>query len=51
VIGYSSSASTVLTVILVEENVDPSERAEGDWWGTDAWVANERDRHIYGKED
>jgi hypothetical protein len=51
VIGYSSSASAVLTVILVEGNADPSERAEGDWWGTNAWVANGRDRHIYGTED
>lgn len=51
VIGYSSSASAVLTVILVEGDVDPSEIAEGDWWGTNAWVANQRDRHIYGKEE
>jgi len=41
----------VLTVILVEGDVDPSEPAEGDWWGSNAWMANERDTHIYGKED
>lgn len=51
VIGYSRSASAVLTVILVEGDVDPSEPAEGDWWGSNAWMANERDTHIYGKED
>jgi hypothetical protein len=51
VIGYSRSAGAVLTVVLVEGDVDPAEPAEGDWWGSNAWVANERDRHIYGKED
>jgi len=51
VIGYARSTSAVLTVILVEGDVDPSEPAEGDWWGSNAWMANERDTHIYGKED
>ena len=51
VIGYSGSAGSVLTVILVDGKVDPSESAEGDWWGTNAWVASERDKHMYGKED
>ncbi|HET9732101.1 MAG TPA: hypothetical protein VFP54_05445 [Acidimicrobiales bacterium] len=50
-IGYSSSAQQVLTVILVAADVDPTERPEGDWWGSNAWAASPRDRRIYGKED
>ena len=51
VIGYSSSAKAVLTVILVESDAGASERPQGDWWGSNTWVANERDRHISGKDD
>jgi hypothetical protein len=51
VIGWSRSASEVLTVILVEARVDPSELPHGDWWGANAWVANERDRRLYGEEE
>jgi len=36
VIGYSSGASSVLTVILVEGDVGPAEHAEGDWRGANA---------------
>lgn len=51
VIGYSSTAREVLTVILVHPDVDPSKRPEGDWWGSNAWVANDRDRRHYGEEE
>jgi len=51
VIGYSASARTLLTVILVRGEVDPSERPVGDWWGSNAWVASDRDRQVYGEED
>lgn len=51
VIGYSRSAQQLLTVILVDADADPSEHPEGDWWGSNAWVASERDRRLYGKED
>lgn len=51
VLGYSTSAQAVLTVILVDADLDPSERPEGDWWGSNAWIASPRDRRLYGKED
>ncbi len=51
VVGYSTSAQQVLTVILVEAGVYPSESADGDWWGSNAGVASERDRRLFGKED
>lgn len=51
VVGYSRTANQVLTVILVDPGIDPSERPEGDWWGSNAWVASQRDRQLYGKED
>lgn len=51
VIGYSPTAHAVLTVILLEADTDASERPSGDWWGSNAWKANESDRHLYGKED
>ncbi|MGH3501257.1 MAG: hypothetical protein ACRDQA_10280 [Nocardioidaceae bacterium] len=34
VIGYSPTAGAVLSVILVRADADPSERPDGDWWGT-----------------
>ena len=51
VIGYSPSAGAVLTVILVDAAADPDERPDGEWWGSNAWPANRRDRRIYGEED
>ena len=51
VIGWSGSVGEVLTVILVDARVDPSELPRGDWWGSNAWVANERDRRLYGEEE
>ena len=51
VIGYSRRAGTVLTVILVSPQVNPSEQPQGEWWGANAWVANERDRRLYGQEE
>jgi transposase-like protein len=24
---------------------------DGDWWGANAWRANQRDRRLYGEED
>jgi hypothetical protein len=51
VIGWSRSAREVLTVILVNARVDPGESPQGDWWGSNAWVANEQDRRLYGEEE
>jgi hypothetical protein len=36
VIGWSGSVGEVLTVILVDARVDPSELPRGDWWGSNA---------------
>jgi len=47
VIGYSATARAVLTVILVDASADPAEHPDGDWWGSNAWVANQRDQHLY----
>lgn len=47
VIGYSHSAGTLLTVVLVDGEADPSEKPDGDWWGSNAWPASERDQRIY----
>lgn len=49
VIGYSPRAAAVLTVILVNPEADLLERPDGDWWGSNAWVANERDQRLYGE--
>lgn len=51
VIGYSVSARTVLTVILLDAEADPSERPDGGWWGANAWASNPTDRNLYGKEE
>jgi len=51
VIGYSATAGAVLTVILVDSAADPDEEPDGDWWGANAWRANQRDRRLYGEED
>lgn len=51
VIGYSRGAHAVVTVILVDPAADPSEQPDGDWWGSNAWLANERDRQFYEEAD
>lgn len=51
VIGYSASAGAVLTVILVNAEADPAEHPDGDWWGSNAWLANRRDQRIYGEAE
>ena len=51
VVGYSGGAGTVLTVILVASDADPTERPIGDWWGTNAWISSARDLRLYGEED
>jgi hypothetical protein len=50
VIGYSTGAQDVLTVILVAADVDGTVRPLGDWWGSNAWSASPRDRRLYAKE-
>jgi hypothetical protein len=47
VINFSGSADAVLTVILLPGDADPAEIADGDWWGVNAWTANERDSRLY----
>jgi hypothetical protein len=47
VIGFSGGADAVLTVILLTGDADPAETADGDWWGVNAWIANERDLRLY----
>lgn len=51
VIGYSTSAREVFTVILMAAELDETEQPVGDWWGANAWIASPRDRRFYGKED
>ena len=51
VIGYSMSAREVLTVILVDADVDAEERPDGEWWGSNAWMASAPDRRLYGREN
>jgi hypothetical protein len=51
VVGYSPAAGAILTVILVDSDADPTERPDGKWWGTNAWVANRRDKRLYGEAD
>lgn len=50
VIGYSVGAGAVVTVILVDAAADQGERPDGDWWGSNAWLGNSRDRSLYGRE-
>lgn len=47
VIGYSPSVGTVLTVILVDAAADPREQPDGQWWGSNAWIVNQRDQRNY----
>lgn len=51
VIGYSRTAGTVLVAILVRANADPDELPDGEWWGSNAWLANRRDQRAYGEEE
>ena len=51
VIGYSTGARDVLTVILVAADAEDAEQPVGEWWGANAWVSGPRDRRLYGKED
>jgi hypothetical protein len=51
VIGHSPTAGAVLTVILVNAAADPTEKPEGDWWGSNAWLANRRDQRLYGETE
>jgi hypothetical protein len=51
VIGYSDSAGAVITVVLVDADADPEERPDGDWWGSNAWMANKRDLAGYGETE
>ena len=41
----------MLTVILVAADADPTEVPDADWWGSNAWRANEHDRRMYGEVD
>lgn len=50
VIGYSSLADDVLTVILLPADTDPADPPDGYWWGANAWHSNARDRRIYEQE-
>lgn len=51
VIGYSPAAAAVMAIILVRADADPDERPDGDWWGSNAWIANARDRRIYERTE
>ena len=51
VIGYSTGARDVLTVILVAADAEDAEQPVGEGWGANAWVSSPRDRRLYGKED
>lgn len=51
VIGYSRRAGAVLTVVLIDAKADPAERPDGDWWGSNAWMANRSDQRIYGEAE
>jgi hypothetical protein len=47
VLGYSSAAGRVLTVLLL-----PKERpATGDWWGVNAWAAKSSDERDYRRRE
>jgi hypothetical protein len=41
----------VITVVLVDADADPEERPDGDWWGSNAWMANKRDLAGYGETE
>lgn len=38
-------------MILVRADADPDERPDGDWWGSNAWLANPRDHRMYGETE
>lgn len=43
VVGWSSGARRVLTVLLLPKDHPPT----GAWWGANAWAANSRDSRLY----
>ena len=51
VIGYSLGAGAVLAVILIDPDADPEDKPDGQWWGANAWTANDADRKLYTQED
>lgn len=48
IIGHSPGAGAVVTVILIDAAADKDEQPKGQWWGSNAWLANRRDQHRYG---
>ncbi|GAA1212198.1 hypothetical protein GCM10009676_42980 [Prauserella halophila] len=51
VVGYSVTAGSIPTVILVSPVVGDDEHPDGDWWGTNAWFSNQSDRRTYVEVD
>jgi hypothetical protein len=47
VVGYSSGAGRVLTVLLLPKDHPPT----GDWWGVNAWAANTADERGYRQRE
>jgi hypothetical protein len=47
VVGYSSGAGRVLTVLLMPKDRPP----DGDWWGVNAWSANSTDERKYRRRE
>jgi hypothetical protein len=45
VVGYSPAAGQLLTVVLLGKQ----EPVRGEWWGVNAWKANDRDERDYRK--
>lgn len=43
VVGFSAAACELLTVLLIGKD----EPVQGDWWGVNAWKANDRDSREY----
>ncbi len=41
----------LLTLILVDAAADPGERPDGNWWGSNAWLADGRDQRCYGEAE
>jgi hypothetical protein len=47
VIGFSPYLEDLLVVILIHPDADRDEQPDGDWWGANAWPANEGNRRDY----
>ncbi len=43
VVGWSALANEVLTVLLLPKGHPPT----GEWWGVNAWKADDRERRVY----